>query len=67
METKIETLLVYLGARMSEPETWRGFAVIGSLIGGQYATLNWGECAALGAIVSGVMKIIFPTIVVSKG
>ena len=66
METKIEDILMYVSARAAEPETWRGVAVIASLLGGQYATLNWGECAALGAMVSGVMKIIFPTIALTK-
>ena len=67
MATKIELIAVYLSQRLSEPETWRGVAVIATLIGGnQFAALNWGECAALGAAISGVMKIIFPTVVIPK-
>ena len=64
---KLEVLTVYLSQRLAEPETWRGVAVIATLIGGsQFASLNWGECAALGASLSAVMKIIFPTVVVPK-
>ena len=67
MASKAELVAVYLSQRLSEPETWRGVAVIATLVGGsQFAALNWGECAALGAAISGVMKIIFPSAVVSN-
>ena len=36
---KLEVLTVYLSQRLAEPETWRGVAVIATLIGGsQFAS-----------------------------
>ncbi|HEX7644868.1 MAG TPA: hypothetical protein VF450_26405 [Noviherbaspirillum sp.] len=57
---KIETLLAYLAARAAEPGTWQGVAFVLTLCGSKYASLDWGQCAALGGIASAVLKILFP-------
>lgn len=57
---KLETLLACLAARAAEPGTWQGVAFMLTLCGSRYAALDWGQCAALGATASAVLKILFP-------
>jgi hypothetical protein len=58
--TKLEQIAVYASARLAEQSTWQGIAFIAALFGSRYANLPWGQCAALGASLSAVMKIVFP-------
>jgi hypothetical protein len=58
--SKLDTLLLYIGARLSEPGTWQGIAFLLTLMGSRYAHLDWGQCAALGASISGALKIMLP-------
>lgn len=62
MRPKLELLLAYLADRAAEPGTWQGFAFFLGLIGSHYASLDWGQCASIGATLSGIIKIIFPDI-----
>jgi hypothetical protein len=57
---KIDALLQYIAQRIAEPGTWQGIAFLLALGGSRYANLDWGQCAALGASVSGVLKIVLP-------
>ena len=60
MKEKLERVLAYIAARAAEPGTWQGVAFILTLTGSRYASLDWGQCAALGAMASAVIKIFFP-------
>lgn len=62
MRLKLEILLMYLVARSAEQSTWKGVAVFLTLIGSKYATLDWGQVAALGIALSAVMKIFLPDV-----
>ena len=62
MNDKLKLLLVYLSARLAEPGTWQGFAFFLGLIGSHYASLDWGQCASVGATLSGAIKILFPDV-----
>lgn len=57
---KIETLIAYVAARLSEPSTWQGISFILGLAGSKYAHLDWGQAAAIGASVSAALKILLP-------
>lgn len=57
---QLEKIAAYLAARASEASTWQGVAFILTLAGSRYANMDWGQCAALGATLSGIIKILFP-------
>jgi len=58
--TKIEQLLAYIADRLSERSTWEGIMFLATVCGYHTQNLDWGQCAVLGATVSGAIKIIFP-------
>jgi hypothetical protein len=60
MKSKIDAMLIYLAARAAVPGTWQGIAFLLTLAGSHYAQLDWGQCAAIGATASGVLKILLP-------
>lgn len=60
MKQKLETLLVYLANRAAEASTWRGIITLCASSGGVLANLNVGECAAVGVVVSQILKILLP-------
>lgn len=62
MRCKLELLLAYLAARSAEQSTWQGVAFLLTLTGSHYADLQWGQCAALGATLSAVIKILLPDV-----
>lgn len=57
---RLEQLLGYVADRLAERSTWEGVAFLFTVCGSHYQNLDWGQCAALGATVSGAIKIIFP-------
>jgi hypothetical protein len=63
MNIKIETLIAYVVARLSERSSWEGIAFLLTLTGSRYgANLPLDQCVALGGMLSGAIKIIFPDI-----
>lgn len=63
MKEKLESLLMYLAARAKEPQTWQGVAFFLGAGASHYAFLmNPGECALIGSIVSGMLKVILPDV-----
>jgi hypothetical protein len=56
---KLEKLSFYIADLLSEKSTWQGIAFFLGLFGSHYAALDWGQGAALGASLSGALKIIF--------
>jgi hypothetical protein len=61
MKAKLEALAAYLAARLSERSTWEGLMFLLTLSGSHYAaSMPLDQCVALGATVSGAIKIIFP-------
>lgn len=68
METLKPKLKKFLCERLKEASTWQGLGALIVILGGRWAIdLPWGELAALGAIVSGLIKMVFPDKVEGKG
>lgn len=58
---RIQTVLEFIAARLSEPSTWQGIGFLVTLTGAKYgANLDWGQAAGLGGLISAVLKMIFP-------
>ena len=66
MATRFEAAVTVFVARASNPAFWRGVSVFASLIGGKYANLEWGECAAVAAAVSALLKMLFPEVKITQ-
>lgn len=62
MNSKLNALITYAASRISERGTWQGIAFMLGLFGSHYASLDWGQCAAIGASISGALKIILPDV-----
>lgn len=61
MKAKYRKLLRYLVDRLGEASTWQGIGFIVALGGGKLAAgLDWGAAAALGGVISGAIKTVFP-------
>jgi len=59
--SKGRQVLFYILDRMGESSTWQGIGALAVLTGAKGATdMDWGSAAALGIVVSGVIKILFP-------
>lgn len=50
----------YMLDRMGEASTWQGIGFIVTLFGSKWGSLDWGQAAALGGIVSGLIKALLP-------
>lgn len=60
---KLQQLIDYALARMAETSTWQGFGFIATLAGAKWgAALDWGAAAALGGVVSSLIKTLFPDV-----
>ena len=60
MKQRIQTVLEFIAARLSEPSTWQGIGFLLALTGAKYgANLDWGQAAGLGGLISAVLKMIF--------
>lgn len=61
MNLKDERLIVYVSARLAERSTWEGIMFLSTLAGSRWgAQLPLEQCVALGAGISGFIKILFP-------
>jgi hypothetical protein len=60
IELKLYQAFAFMADRASEPSTWQGVSFILGLLGSHYANLDWGQAAALGATLSGLLKIFTP-------
>ena len=61
MKAKYRKLINYLVDRLGEASTWQGIGFIVALAGGKLAAgLDWGAAAALGGVISGAIKTLFP-------
>lgn len=53
--------LDYTLARLSERSTWQGIGFLVAAAGSKFgAGLDWGEAAALGGALSGLLKMVYP-------
>lgn len=58
---KLNIALRYVFDRLGEASTWQGIGFIAVLCGARWAAdLDWGAAAALGGMVSGIIKAAFP-------
>ncbi|WP_156116735.1 hypothetical protein [Massilia sp. 9096] len=61
MKKRIQTVLEFIAARLSEQSTWQGVGFLVALTGAKYgAGLDWGQAAGLGGVMSAALKMIFP-------
>lgn len=60
MVNRIKALFIYAAARLGENSTYQGIGFIAGLFGSHYAQLDWGQCTAIGAIISAALKITLP-------
>lgn len=59
--SRVQTILEFIAARLSEPSTWQGIGFLCALFGAKVgAGLDWGQAAGLGGVVSAALKMIFP-------
>lgn len=58
---RLQTVLEFAAARLSEASTWQGIGFLVALTGAKLgAGLDWGQAAGLGGVVSAALKMIFP-------
>lgn len=51
----------YVLARLSEQSTWQGIGFLMAAGGSKFgAGLDWGQAAAIGGALSGLLKMFFP-------
>ena len=60
-KSKLQEFVAYGLARMGESSTWQGLGFIATLAGVKWAAdIDWGSAAALGGLVSGLIKTFLP-------
>lgn len=58
---KLEVILVWCLARLKEPSTWQAIGFIAGLCGAKFAAdFDWGQGAAVGGVVSAIIKAVVP-------
>lgn len=58
---KLEVIMYWCADRLKEPSTWQAIGFIAGLCGAKYgADFEWGEGAALGGVISAIIKAIVP-------
>lgn len=58
---KFEVILVWFLDRLKEPSTWQAIGFIVGLLGGKYAAdFDWGQGAAVGGLISAIIKAVVP-------
>lgn len=61
MKARIQAALEYLAARLGEASTWQGIGFCLTVAGAKWAaSLDWGQAAGLGGLVSALLKMVFP-------
>lgn len=61
MKARLIASLRYGLDRMGEASTWQGIGFFIALAGSKFgAGMDWGQAAALGATVSGALKMLLP-------
>lgn len=61
MQSKLINLLVYIVDRSKEASTWSGIAFLVGASTSHFALLmSPGECALIGGLASGILKILLP-------
>lgn len=64
---KLEVILFWCVARLKEPSTWQAIGFIVGLLGGKYAAdFDWGQGAAVGGLISAIIKAIVPEPVLTE-
>ena len=58
MNRKTKEIVSFLLDRLGESSTWQGIGFVISLFTSRYVGLDWGQGAAIGGIVSAVIKIM---------
>lgn len=60
MKQKYLDFLQYVLDRLQEASTWSAVGFIVSLFTAKFAGLDWGQCAALGSLMSAAIKALLP-------
>ena len=55
---KLKAIYAFFLQRMTESSTWQGIGFIVSLFGSHYSGVDWGQGAALGGVVSALIKTV---------
>lgn len=62
IQPKFDAVVRYVVARAGESSTWQGIGFLLSLFTARFSGVDWGQAAAFGGIVSGMIKALFPDV-----